>query len=86
MDKKAHNVEVLNIDESYLHLMVDGQPYRFRWVDCSQRLAAATQTERANLEVSPSGYGIHWPLVDEDLAITPLLKQAEEELDLAANR
>ena len=22
---------------------------------------------------SPSGYGIHWPLIDEDLAVGPLL-------------
>jgi hypothetical protein len=29
------------------------------------------------MEVSPSGYGLHWPLIDEDLAITPLLKKAE---------
>ncbi|WP_165360805.1 DUF2442 domain-containing protein [Candidatus Chloroploca sp. Khr17] len=27
--------------------------------------------------VSPSGYGIHWPEVDEDLALTPLLQDAE---------
>lgn len=29
------------------------------------------------LEVSPSGYGIHWPELDEDLAVTPLLRHAE---------
>jgi hypothetical protein len=28
---------------------------------------------RAAYEVSPSGYGIHWPLVDEDLSIDGLL-------------
>jgi hypothetical protein len=27
--------------------------------------------------VSSSGYGIHWPEIDEDLAITPLLRRAE---------
>jgi hypothetical protein len=34
--------------------------------------------EREYVEVSPSGYGLHWPLIDEDLAVTPLLKQAQE--------
>ena len=86
MEKKVHHVEVTKTDELYLYLKIDGQACRFRWVDCSPKLASATQTERAYLEVSPSGYGIHWPHIDEDLAITPLLKQAEEELDLAANR
>jgi hypothetical protein len=29
--------------------------------------------ERNNFEVSPSGYGIHWPLIDEDLSIDGLI-------------
>ncbi len=63
---------------SYLYLNVDKQPYRIRWVDCSPKLTKANQTEREYVEVSPSGYGLHWPLIDEDLAVTPLLKQAKE--------
>ena len=39
----------------------------------SQRLAAATPEQRENLVVSPSGYGIHWPDVDEDLSIDGLI-------------
>jgi hypothetical protein len=48
--------------------------YFIRWADCSLRLARATETERTFLEVSPSGYGVHWPLLDEDLAVGPLVK------------
>ncbi len=33
--------------------------------------------ERVLIQVSPAGYGLHWPLIDEDLAIEPLLRQAE---------
>jgi hypothetical protein len=40
-------------------------------------LAKATLEQRRHLEISPSGYGIHWPEVDEDLAIAPLIQQAE---------
>ena len=29
------------------------------------------------LELSPAGYGIHWPLVDEDLAVGPLIKSVD---------
>ena len=29
--------------------------------------------ERATFEISPSGYGIHWPLLDEDISIDGLL-------------
>ena len=28
-------------------------------------------------KVSPSGYGIHWPLIDEDLSFNGLIKIAE---------
>jgi hypothetical protein len=41
------------------------------------RLLRATPIQRQCFEVSPDGYGIHWPVIDEDLAITPLLEQAE---------
>ena len=41
---------------------------------CSERLASASQVERNQALLSPSGYGIHWPLIDEDLAVGPLLR------------
>jgi hypothetical protein len=36
----------------------------------------ASGLERSRAELSPSGNGIHWPLVDEDLAAGPLLQAA----------
>ncbi len=44
------------------------------WDKCSPTLASATAGERMNAELSPGGYGIHWPLVDEDLSINGLLR------------
>jgi hypothetical protein len=43
------------------------------WERCSERLARASQAERDRAVLSPSGYGIHWPLIDEDLAVGPLV-------------
>ncbi len=74
---KAHDVRSLQIESDYLYITVDGQPYRIRLAECSPRLAQATLAQRRHVEVSPSGYGLHWPEVDEDLAITPLLQHAE---------
>jgi hypothetical protein len=51
--------------------------YSFPWKQCSSALAQATWIERSRAELSPSGYGIHWPLLDEDLAIGPLLKSVD---------
>jgi hypothetical protein len=43
------------------------------WDECSVRLARASFAERSQAKLSPPGYGIHWPLIDEDLAVGPLL-------------
>jgi Protein of unknown function (DUF2442) len=51
-------------------------PVRIPWEKCSARLARASLAERSRAELSPSGYGIHWPLLDEDLAVGPLLRDA----------
>jgi hypothetical protein len=74
---KVHDVQSVKTDDSYLYLTVDGQAYRIQWIDCSPKLANATQLQRQHIEVSPSGYGLRWPLLDEDLAVTPLLQQVE---------
>jgi hypothetical protein len=71
-------------DTSHLYLTVDGQAYRIQWIDCSPKLAGATLMQRQYVDVSPSGYGLHWPLIDEDLAVTPLLRQAEHLITEAA--
>lgn len=40
----------------------------------SSKLLNASEGERNLYRISPSGYGIHWPLIDEDLSIEKLLK------------
>ena len=76
--KKVHEVTIVHTDEFYLYFNVDDQLYSVRWQKCSQVLSRATQDERTFIQISPSGYGLHWPLLDEDLAIDPLLKIAEK--------
>jgi hypothetical protein len=74
---KIHEVEIAHTDNCYLYLNVDHQLYRVSWQQCSPRLSRAMSQERAFIQISPSGYGLHWPLLDEDLAINPLLNLAE---------
>ena len=47
-----------------------------RWDQCSKKLGDATPEQRRRAELSPGGYGIHWPLVDEDLSIGGLVKRS----------
>jgi hypothetical protein len=37
------------------------------------RLAHGTPAERANVQISGAGYGLHWPDLDEDIGIEGLL-------------
>ena len=59
-----------------LIVMVEGGSVSIPWENCSERLANASLIERNRAELSPSGYGLHWPLIDEDLAVGPLLRAA----------
>jgi hypothetical protein len=59
-----------------LIVIVEGGSVSIPWENCSERLANASPIERNRAELSPSGYGIHWPLIDEDLAVGPLLRAA----------
>jgi hypothetical protein len=59
-----------------LVVILEGESVSIPWEKCSERLARASLTERSLAVLSPSGYGIHWPLIDEDLAVGPLLKAA----------
>jgi len=58
--------------------MEDGK-YLIPWEECSARLATAKQYERLHIRVSLMNIGIHWPLIDEDLAVGPLVKGRKAE-------
>jgi hypothetical protein len=71
--RKYHKIEKVAFARQKLALRIDGKEYAFTLGDISSRLARASRAERAKYEISPSGYGIHWPLIDEDLSIDGLL-------------
>ena len=57
-----------------LVIIAGDQRVRIPWERCSKCLLTATAQERMNAELSPGGYGIHWPLIDEDLSVNRLLR------------
>jgi hypothetical protein len=71
--KKHHRVENVRFEGENLVLTVDGKEMSFSLYEVSPTFAKATDKERNAFEVSPSGYGIHWPLLDEDISIDGLL-------------
>ena len=75
--KKFHQVEKIEFDAKFMTLFVDGKSYRTRLAEISERLASATEAQRRFFRVSPSGYGIHWPEIDEDLSVDGLIESSK---------
>jgi hypothetical protein len=78
MMEKCHDVQQIDFEGSVMILSVDNRRYLLPLSEVSPRLASAGDIERKAYRVSPSGYGIHWPILDEDLSIDGLLKLAEQ--------
>ena len=71
--KQYHQVTGLHFEGQVMILTIDGQEKRFQVSEISPTLQHASEQERNLFEISPSGYGIHWPLLAEDLSIDGLL-------------
>lgn len=74
-DERVRNVSLTD-DELIVGLM-DGRTIStpIAWFP---RLLAATPDERAQWEISAGGFGIHWPLIDEDLSTEGMLRGRHE--------
>ena len=70
---KAHAVEKVSFSGNVMQMVVDGRRYRISIARHSKRLAKASPEQKRNFVISPSGYGIHWPELDEDLSIDGLI-------------
>ena len=62
--------------ETHLLINTHRGKHEIRWELCSEKLALATQAERSRMALSPSGCSIRWPLLEEDLAVGPLIMPA----------
>ncbi|HBG96855.1 MAG TPA: DUF2442 domain-containing protein [Chromatiaceae bacterium] len=70
---RYHEVEQVIVLRGVLSAVVDGQALTANLRELSPLLKAAPDVHLEVFEVSPSGYGIHWPLVDEDISVDGLL-------------
>ena len=75
--KKYHDVKNVRFEKHYLLLKVDGRDHRIDLQQHAKKLASADERTKMNFEVSPSGYGIHWRELDEDLSIDGMIKTAK---------
>jgi hypothetical protein len=73
--KKYHDIKDVKVVNNKLILLIDKKIYEFDIDRISDKLKSAKEHERNNFTISSSGYGIHWPLIDEDISIDGLLRQ-----------
>lgn len=77
LPKPGEKVRDVHFDEERMSVdLADGRTITvpLSWYP---RLQNATAAQRANWHIAGSGYGIHWPDVDEDLSTAGLLRGAK---------
>ena len=71
--EKLHNISEVNFENDFIVIKVDGQTFNYKISELSEKLARATDEQKKEYQISPSGYGIHWPKIDEDISIEGLI-------------
>jgi len=74
----AYKISNIYFEQENLVLVLNDQQYFFKLSEISKKLVNADEKERNNFQISPSGYGIHWPGLDEDLSINGLLSRMKK--------
>ncbi len=72
----THNIEAVSFEKNLICLQINGQLIKLPIAKVSKKLEDANDIQRSFFKISPSGYGIHWPLIDEDLSVDALLKNS----------
>ena len=75
---RKYVIQDIHFEQNHICLKVDGNSFKISLDKVSEKLNNADTAQRNLFKVSPSGYGIHWPLIDEDLSVEFLLKSAEK--------
>ena len=83
---KQFNIKDIMFSANQMSIKIDGKKYCFDIKKLSSRLWKATPAQRKAFEISPSGYGIHWPLIDEDISVAGLLASQTAQVSEIAHR
>ncbi len=73
----VYNIQEITFEHNSIILKIDGKPIQISLDNISKKLKLANEVQRNFYKISPSGYGIHWPLIDEDLSVEAILKSSE---------
>lgn len=71
--EKMHNIQSVSFEQEAMIIEANGLEYRFDLKKLSSKLLKATPQQRNEFQISPSNYGIHWPLIDEDISVKNII-------------
>ncbi len=72
-----HQITEIQFIGKAMSLNIDGRQVEVQLSKVSKKLFTASAIEKSIYKISPSGYGIHWPLIDEDLSVNQILALQE---------
>jgi len=72
-DDLYHEVNSITFKKNDMILDVDNSIYEIPLEEISKKLFNASTKEREAFKIICSGYGVNWPLIDEDLSIDGLI-------------
>jgi hypothetical protein len=74
----SHQISEIKFEDDKLIIILDDRELKVCLEEISSKLLLASDVERALYKISPSGYGIHWPLIDEDLSVRGLIQKQND--------
>ncbi len=60
----THKIGEIHFNQDFIMLDIDGNELTIPLDKLSSKLKFATDIERTMYKISPTGNGIHWPLID----------------------
>ncbi len=72
--KISHHISDISFVDDRMIISVDDREIDVAIAEISEKLLVASDMERSIYKISPSGYGVHCPLIDEDISVNELVK------------
>jgi hypothetical protein len=70
-----YSIENISFKNTFMWITIDAVSHKIDLNVVSAKLKNADDVQRNLYKISPSGYGIHWSLIDEDLSVEGLLRK-----------
>jgi len=72
MKSNQKHIQEIRFEGDSIFIQGEKKSIKKAIADISKKLMNASSIERNTYQISPSGLGVHWPLIDEDLSFPNL--------------